>query len=250
MTYRPFSCRPKPISALTNRQRRLEKGYPKPESLELPIAASSPDQDYFQPWLVQHARLWVSLGVVLLALIGSISLNIVQAVRYQPVTRFVTFVGGLPVEITSEGMQIDGYTYSPQRLRAFVKTFVLYRYGYDWEHLDRLNEAIRLMSEQAVSIEGQKIRNLDVATRIYGTRAKYHLEIDLDNMDVVALGDGRFEVRVPGRASITDNIRHTDVAAPFIKPFAIRLVVATSRITENNPYGYVVVETGEDTVIE
>lgn len=216
----------------------------------MPITESSPDQDYFQPWLVQHARLWVGAGLITLALIGNISLNIIQALRYKPTTELVTFIGGFPVTMTSEGAEIDGYSYIPQRLRGLVRTFIQYRYSYDWENLDRLNDATQLMSQEAISIEGEKINNSDLASRVYATRAKYRLNIDMDNMDVVALGGGRFEVRVPGTASITDNVRYTNVAMPFTKPFTIRLVVATSRITDSNPYGYVVIETGEDTVIE
>lgn len=226
------------------------KGYPNPEDLEIPDPGDiSPDQTYAFGWIIQHARLWLACLGLFLALLASIALNIVQAVRYRPVVVWYEFQSGYLVAYNERGEQmIDGVVYRPGPLRAVVRNFIENRYGYDWRDLNKINSAIRYLSPEAVPEEQKKIQEAELGSRIYSVRATWRLELDMDRMQVQALGKGRFRVRVPGTAYINDALNYPDPAKPYPKPFIAEVTVATVPATETNPWGYQIVGTGRDII--
>lgn len=222
--------------------------YPNPDQIELPPPDEiSPDQDYYLGWNVQHNRVW-------LAFVASVILNVILALaifssisKYRPVIQYVTLEGGYPVVWNEAGNPvIDGTEYVPARLRAVVMNFIENRYAYDWQNLQKINTAFALMSDEAQAAERDKFFALQPRETIVATRMKVELQPDYSNWSVVALGEGRFEVTVPGVAHITDAVRNPDPRSPLVRPFKITLTVQTVPATETNPLGYVIISTGRD----
>lgn len=226
------------------------KGYPSAEELEFPTSADlSPDATYYLGWQVQHSRLWLFCLLLVALLAGSLVLNLLQAKRYQPTVAYVELDNGYPVIVNASGeVEVDGKVYRPVHLRRVVTSFIENRYGYNWQDLQKINRAIDFMSPAAVNAEREKIREADLGNRIYNTKAVWRLVLDVDNWNVTALGNGRFKVTVPGTAYINDAFRHTDPENPFPKKFTAEVVVATTAVSELNPFGYEIVETGRDII--
>jgi hypothetical protein len=222
--------------------------YPSPDELNLPEPGHiSPDQTYYIGWLTQHYRLWAMVGVLTALLISSIAANFMQAKRYVPVIRYVTLDHGYPVLVSAEGeFMVDGHVYHPGPMRALVKSFIEHRYAYNWQDLQKINRAVDHLSARAQEVERGKIAELDLPGRVFAVRATWRLELDMDQWQVQALGNGRFRVKIPGTAKVNDALRHTDPANPFLRKFEIDLVIATVPRTEANVFGYEIVETGPD----
>lgn len=227
-----------------------DKRYPNPEDLDLPDAGDpSPDAMFYLGWVVQHARLWVACTVLITLLAASLALNLFQLKTYEPSTEFVDLNSGYPVIVNAEGeVEVDGTLYRPVHMRAVVQSFIENRYGYNWQNLQKINRAIEFMAPSAVDIEREKIREADLGNRVYNARATWDLAIDMSAWKVQALGSGQFKVTVPGTAYILDNFRHTDPENPFPKRFTADLTVRTTTISDSNPFGYEIVETGRDII--
>jgi len=207
----------------------------------------SQDQAYYLGWSVQHTRLWLAFVASLIVNIVLVVTMFTSVAKYQPAVQYVTLEGGYPVVWNEAGNPVIGDTeYVPARLRAVVMNFIEYRYGYDWQNIQRINTALALMSQEAQAAERQKFFDLQPRETIVATRTKVELKPDYAQWKVVALGDGRFEVSVPGEARITDAVRYTDPANPLVKPFTVTLAVQTVQATDTNPLGYVIISTGRD----
>lgn len=222
--------------------------YPTPDQLELPeLDEISPDQSVYISWIAQHNRIFLSfVASFVLNIILALSL-VTQASKFKPYIQYVTLEGGYPVVWNEHGNPvIDGVEYVPPRLRAVVRNFIEHRYGYDWQNLTKINTALRLMSSEAQAVERQKFLDLNPQETIVATRMRVTLHPDYANWKVVALGNGRFEVEVPGEAHIVDAFRNPDPNNPFVRPFIVKLTVQTVEASDVNPLGYVVIATGRD----
>lgn len=172
---------------------------------------------------------------------------LMQVNKYQPAVEIVTLDGGYPVVWNDAGNPvIDDVEYVPARLRAVVESFIEHRYEYDWQNLTKINTALRLMSDDAQAAEREKFLDLNPRETIVATQTKVELDLDYSNWEVSALGEGRFEVSVPGEALITDAVRNTDPRNPLVKPFTVDLTVETVKPTDINPLGYRIIATGRD----
>lgn len=220
--------------------------YPAPEQLDLPEPDEvSPDQEYYLGWLVQHNRLWVTLVVLAVILAISLVANVVQVGKYQPTVKYVTLQGGYPVVWNGqEQITIDSQEYSPARLQSVVRSFITNRYEYNWQNPQKINSALRLMGAEARQEEMQKLQDFNLRTSVIAPQLKVELRMEWSNMQVVARGDGRFEVSVDGEISITDAVRNTNPQHPEVRPVTLRLGVQAVEPTETTPLGYQIVATG------
>lgn len=222
--------------------------YPSEDSIQLPDPGqSSPDQEYYYGWMVQHNRLWIATGFLAILSAFLAFTLFLATVRYQPEVEYVTLDGGYPVVWSDHGhVVIDDYEYVPPRLRAVVMNFIENRYGYDFQNLERINSALRLMSEEAASEERDKIRRADLGSNVLEPQMEVTLHPDYTNWRVVPLGQGRFQVTVPGEMEITDAERYPDPDHPHVQNFEVELTLQTVPATDTNPLGYVIVGTGPD----
>lgn len=220
--------------------------YPSRDQLDLPEPDEiSPDQEYYLGWLVQHNRLWLSLVVLVVILVISLVANFVQATKYQPSVRYVTLQGGYPVVWNGQNqIAIDSTQYVPARLQSVVRSFIENRYEYDWQNPQKINSALRLMGPDARQQEMQKLRDLNLQNNVIVPQLKVNLRMNWSNMQVIAQGGGKFEVRVDGEASITEAVSDTEPTNPQVRPITLQLVVQSVEATETTPLGYVVVATG------
>ncbi|HEX7070898.1 MAG TPA: VirB8/TrbF family protein [Rhodothermales bacterium] len=222
--------------------------YPSPDHIGIPEPDEpSEDQEYYVGWLVQHHRAWLTIwGLAALAVLEALVLILVVA-RFKPTVQYVTLDGGYVTVWNERGNPvIDNKEYVPARLRAVVQSFVMNRYEYDWQNLQKLNTALKLMSVEAAEAERQKINDLNLAASIVTPRLKSTLTLDYTNWKVVAQGAGQFAVELQGQLSLNDALRYPDPQHPFVKPVTIKLVVKTVPATDVNPLGYVIVSTGRD----
>ena len=140
---------------------------------------------------------------------------------------------------------IDDREYVPARLRAVVMSFIENRYGYDYQNLQKINSALRLMSESAQIEERERIRALDLTNTVVANRVKKDVRPDYSRWRVVPLGGGRFDIEVPIQVATTST-DHPDPRNPLITSHVINLTVQTVPATDINPLGYVIVSTGRD----
>lgn len=229
--------------------------YPDPDDIALPDPDdTSPDQEYYVGWMVQHSRLWLTtagIGALCLflvfALISQSRSHTAAMANFKPTVQYVTLKGGYPV-VWREGKDpaIDGTQYVAARFRAVVNTFIENRYGLDYQNFAaQMNTALGLMSEEAREAEARKIAALSPRENILGVGLKVDLILN-DGYEPEALGDGRFRVEVTGMARITDRVRNED---PVERPVRFSITVQTVPATEVNPLGYVVVATGNNDFI-
>ena len=222
--------------------------YPSPERIQLPNAPSpTPDQHYYVGWLVTHNRLWLALLATAAVAVIELLVIFTMAAKFHPTFQTVTLDGGYPVAWNPQGnVVIDSVEYQPARLRAVVESFLQDRYAYDWQDLQKINTALRLMSTDAQAAERQKLDALNLQTSVVGVRLKTTLKLDWSNFTVKPVGKGRFAITVQATALFTDAYRNTDPLNPASKPVTLNVTVQAVPATDLNPLGYVVVATGRD----
>lgn len=222
--------------------------YPTPDQIELPPPDEiSQDQAFYLGWQVQHNRLWLAYAISLVVNAVLVATMFLTTTKYRPAIQYVTLEGGYPVVWNDVGNVVVGGTeYVPARLRAVVSNFIKYRYEYDWQNPQKINTALALMSDDAQAAEREKFFALQPRETIVEARMKVELQPDYSNWSVVALGNGRFEVTVPGTARITDAVRNPDPHNPLVKSFTATLTIQTVPATDTNPLGYVIISTGRD----
>lgn len=222
--------------------------YPSPDQINFTGAdEASPDQEYYWGWQVHFSRLWRIIYTQTAVIVVLLAILALSFAKFQPSIQHVTLDGGYMVVWDEERPSyIDGVEYNPARFRSLVTSFVEGRYGYDHRNMQKINNALRLMSAEAAEEEREKLRALNPASTIIGAGLTANLRIDWSSWEVRAQGGGRFSVSVPGEADINDGARYRDPASPLVTPFTIDLVVQAVRATDTNPLGYIIVSTGRD----
>lgn len=221
-----------------------------PEELELPtIPNYSPDQRIVLGWITQHDRIFflaIKLGLLAAVLLVS---NIYLGTRLanQNVHQeWFEFESGYLVAFDESGeLTVDGVTYRPTMLRGMLTNYVDSRMGYDFRQIERIDEALRYLTNEAAQEEQARIRSSDLVNRIINTRSVYQTLPSMDEMTVSALGNGRFRVNIPGTARV-NNLDYPDPRQPFDLRFNLEFIVESTSQTEANPYGYVISDPPRD----
>jgi hypothetical protein len=224
--------------------------YPSPSRIAAPRPHSvSPDQKYHEGWEVNYSRMFVLLLI-------SISLNVLQTVqgvisasRFRPAVQMVTLDGGYVVAWNDRGNAvIDEMEFVPARMREVVRQFTEGRYAYDYQNIQKMNNALRLMSPEAAGEERKKLEAIDLARTIIAPRMKVSLQPNLDELKITPQGKGRYDVTVTGRALI-NNATYPDPTAPMARPFSIQFTVQTVPSSDAYPSGLQIVSTGRDNIL-
>lgn len=218
--------------------------YPDPDDLDLPLPdETDPASEYAMGYITQHNRLWA-------AFVGSVVLNLLLVIvallllkKDQPPVAYVTLRGGLPVVATEEGQfTIGGKEFSPARLTGVVKDYLESRFNYDWKNLTRVNDALRYLTAEAAAKERERLTENFLQSKIIVPQVTVKLELDYQNMEVIAITGkpGEFEVIVKGLALYNDLARFPDPASPQKRPTQFKLRVATVESSATNRDGYVI----------
>lgn len=216
--------------------------YPDPDDINLPLPDDSdPVSDYTYGYIVQHNRLWASF-------IASMLLNILFMVavvlllkRGQPPISYLTLQGGLPVARMADGeLSIGGKEYSPARLTGVVKDYLEARFNYDWQHLPEINRALTYLTEAEAAKERARLTQNFLQSKIIGPQVKTRLELDYQNMEVVAVKPGEFDVTVKGKLLYNDLTTYPDPQKPQERQVQFKLRVTTVAPTAQNRDGYVI----------
>jgi hypothetical protein len=223
-------------------------GYPSPDKLEIPSrGARRPQARFYEAYLVQFNRLWVTLAVLLFTNVITLIGWAVSSAKFRPSTEFVTMKGGFPVAYNNKAqLLVDDVEYSRERMVFVLNEFVQNRYAYDFEKPYKFLSALRYVAEEYQATERKKLADLKINTTIVESRTRVALEPDFGAMDVTARGKGVFDIVLVAKMRLNDAAQYPDPTSPLVKNVRFEMTVKTAAITSAAPWGYVIISTSRD----
>lgn len=229
-------------------QQEQDQQQPRPKHLNFPEEPEvRADKPFLAPWMQDIDKRWafVAAGILLVGI--SVFFNFYQGFTYEPENEYFTASSGYPVYYNEAGrVVVDSVVYRPGPFRYVLNRFVENRYEYDWMSVNKINDALSLMSEQARNAELRTLQQIGLRENIIQPQIRVQLDLDWSDWELVPLGNGRFQVQMPGKARVLDAVNHTDPANPAVHPVEVEVVLQAVRASTANPYGYMIISTGKD----